>query len=35
VPNTDLICVMERGWLKPYLLGFQLRRVLASLAKEK
>jgi GT2 family glycosyltransferase len=35
VSNTDLLCAMERGWLKPFLLGFQLRRVLASSTKEK
>jgi len=34
VSNTDLLCVMERGVLKPYLLGYHLRRVLAESAKE-
>jgi GT2 family glycosyltransferase len=28
--NADLLCLMQRGWLQPYLLGYRLRRVLAA-----
>jgi GT2 family glycosyltransferase len=34
VSNTDLLCMMERGAFKPYLLGYYLRRALAESAKE-
>ena len=33
--NTDLLRVMQRGFLQPYLLGYHLRRVLTSYAKEQ
>jgi GT2 family glycosyltransferase len=35
VSDTDLLGIMECGWLKPYLLGFHLRRALAGSTKEK
>lgn len=28
--NADLLCLMQRGWLQPYLLGYRLRRLLAD-----
>ena len=31
VSNADLLQAMERGWLQPYLLGYQLRRVFADI----
>jgi GT2 family glycosyltransferase len=35
VSNADLLSTMERGWLQPYLLGYHLRRALASSQKDK
>jgi GT2 family glycosyltransferase len=35
VSNTYLLSVMEGGWLQPYLLGYHLRRILATSKKEQ
>lgn len=35
ISNAELLQVMERGWLQPYLLGYRLRRALANAKKEK
>jgi len=35
VSNTDLLHMMERGLLQPYLLGYHLRRALTSYIKEQ
>lgn len=34
VSNAYLLSVIERGWLQPYLLGYQLRRILATSKKD-
>lgn len=35
VTNADLLRVMKRGWLQPYLLGYHLRRALAKSQKDE
>ena len=34
VTDIDLLHAMERGWLQPFLLGYRLRQVLASIQKD-
>lgn len=33
--NADLLHIMKRGWLQPYLLGYHLRRALAKSQKDE
>jgi len=35
VANADLLHIMKRGWLQPYLLGYHLRRALAKSQKDE